>query len=82
MVGPAVLLVVGVVAGSLAGGVAGAVTGGLLALFITAAVAAGAAIWAQQVGNVMVREDALANAPCPPGFKRLCARVYAVMLRE
>ena len=82
MIGPAVLLVVGVVAGSLAGGVAGAVTGVLLALFITGAVAAGASIWAQQIGSVMIPEDARANAPCPPGFKRICDRVYAVMLRE
>ena len=82
MIGPAVLLVVGVVAGSLAGGVAGAVFGVLLAVFITAAVAAGAAIWAQQIGSVMIAEDARANAPCPPGFKRLCARVYAVTLKD
>ena len=82
MIGPAVLLVVGVVAGSFAGGIAGAVTGALLAVFMTAAVAAGAAIWAQQIGSTMVREDALANAPCPPGFKRLCDRVYAVTLRD
>ena len=82
MIGPVVLLVIGVAAGSFAGGLAGAVTGALLAAFISAAVVAGAAIWAQQVGSVMVREDALANAPCPPGFKRLCDRVYAVMLKD
>ena len=82
MIGPAVLLAVGVVAGSLAGGFAGAVAGVLLAVFITAAVAAGAAIWAQQIGGALIPEDARAHAPCPPGFRRICERVYDVMLRD
>ncbi len=82
MIGPAVLLLVGVVAGSFAGGIAGAVTGVLLALFITGAVAAGASIWAQQIGSVMIAEDARANAPCPPGFARICNRVYDQVLKD
>ncbi len=82
MIGPAVFLVIGVVAGSLAGGVPGAVTGVLLAIFITGAVAAGATIWAEQIGSVMIAEDARANAPCPPGFQRICARIYNRMLKD
>ncbi len=82
MIGPVILLVVGVVAGSFAGGVPGAVTGMMLALFITGAVAAGATIWAEQIGSVMIPEDARANAPCPPGFRRICARVYDRLLKD
>ncbi len=82
MIGPVVLLVAGVVAGSLSGGLPGAVTGALLALFITGAVAAGASIWAQQIGSVMIAEDARDNAPCPPGFGRICARIYDRLLKD
>ena len=81
MSGPAVLLAVGAFGGAAAGGFAGAAAGVLIALGLIAAIAAGAAIWAQQIGSLLEAQDARANAPRPPGFGRLCDYVYDRALR-
>ena len=76
VIGPFVLLLVGLAAGAALGGWAGLVAGALIALGVVAAVVAGAAIWAEQIGSGLDPADARASAPCPPGFRRLCERVY------
>ena len=82
MIGPLALLVAGAAVGAAAGGLAGLVGGLLIAVGVIAAVAAGAAIWAQQIGSAMDPADARALAPCPPGFSAICARVYRRLERE
>ncbi len=82
MKGPLILLVLGVVAGWVAAGPAGAVGGLMLAAIVTMMVVVGAAVWANRIGAFLAPEDARAAAPCPPGFARLCAAVYARVLPE
>ena len=76
MLGPVVLSLALGVAGWLAGDWAGAIVGVGLGLLVTVAVAAGATIWARQIGSLLEPEDARANAPRPPGFRRLTDWVY------
>ena len=82
MTGPIVVTLVAVIGGAVAGGVAGAAAGLLIAIGLVAAVVAGAAVWAQQIGRLLESEDAFANAPRPPGFGPLCDLVYERVMRE
>ncbi len=81
MIGPAVVFGVFMIGGALAGGWAGAAGGAVIAVGLIAAVVAGAAIWAQQIGSQLDIEDARDNAPRPPGFARLCDYVYERVLK-
>ncbi len=81
MIGPVLVTAVSLIAGALTGGLGGLAAGLLIAIGINVAVAAGAAIWASQIGSILELEDARANAPCPPGFSRLCDAIYSRALR-
>jgi hypothetical protein len=70
------------VAGWFSGEAAGLVVGVGVGFLITFAVAAGAAWWAQAIGSLIEPEDALANAPRPPGFGRLCDWIYERAIRS
>ncbi len=82
MTGPYVLVIVGAAAGALLGGWPGLVAGFIIAIGVVAAVAAGATIWWQQIGAALDPADALAVAPCPPGFSAICNRIYRRPERE
>jgi hypothetical protein len=82
MVGPMLAILGFGIAGWLSGDAAGLTVGVGLGLLLTAAVAAGAAWWAQSIGSLLEPEDARANAPRPPGFGPLCEWVYARTLGE
>lgn len=76
MIGP-ILLVVGMtVAGAISAGWGGAVAAGVTALFMVAAVAAGAEMWAKRIGALLDPEDAWEVAPRPPLFGRLVDTIY------
>ena len=76
MIGP-ILLVVGMtVAGAISAGWGGAVAAGMTGLFLVAAVAAGAAMWAKRIGSLLEPEDAWEVAPRPPLFGRLVDTIY------
>ncbi len=82
MSGPLILALLGVAAGWVAAGPAGAAGGLMLAAIVTVMVVVGAAVWAQRIGVFLAADDARDAAPCPPGFARLCAAVYARVLPE
>jgi len=63
-------------AGALSSGWAGAIAAGATGLFLVAAVAAGAAMWARSIGALLEPEDAWKVAPRPPLFGRLVEAVY------
>ena len=69
------------VAGWFTAGWAGAVTAFGVGLLIDVAVVAGAALWARQIGSLLEPEDAWAEAPRPPGYRRLVEWVYGRTLR-
>ena len=82
MLGP-ILFPIGLgIAGWFSGDAAGLVVGVGVGLLISFAVAAGAAWWAQAIGSLIEPEDALANAPRPPGFGRLCDWIYERAIRD
>ena len=76
MIGPLLLTAALAVAGGFAGGAAGTVVGAGLGILVTAMVAAGAAVWARQIGALLEPEDARAVAPRPPGFGAVVEWVY------
>ncbi len=82
MIGPLALAVLGIVAGWVAAGPAGAFGGLLLAAIVTGMVVVGASVWARRIGVFLAPDDAREAAPCPPGFGRICAAVYAQVLPE
>ena len=63
-------------AGAMSAGWGGAVAGGATGLFMVAAVAAGAAMWAKRIGSLLEPEDAWEVAPRPPLFGWLVDRIY------
>jgi len=76
VIGP-ILLVVGMTAaGAISAGWGGAVAAGVTALFMVAAVAAGAVMWVQRIGVLLEPEDAWEVAPRPPLFGRLVDTIY------
>jgi hypothetical protein len=80
MIGPILLPIVLGIAGWFAGDGAGLVVGVGTGLLVSAAVVAAAAWWARTIGDLLEPEDALANAPRPPGFGPLCDWVYGRVL--
>jgi len=69
------------VAGWFAAGWAGAVAAFGVGVLIDLAVAAGAAVWSRQIGDLIEPGDAWEVAPRPPGFTRLTEWVYRRTLR-
>lgn len=81
MIGPILVPVAISTAGAFSAGWAGAIVGFGVGLLIDLAVILGAALWSRQIGALLEPEDALANAPRPPGFGKLVDWVYARVLR-
>lgn len=81
MLGPVLLPIGFGIAGWFTGDWAGLVVGAFVGGLVTVAIVAGAAWWARTIGSLLEPEDALANAPRPPGFARLCDWVYDRTLR-
>ena len=63
-------------AGALSAGWAGAVAAGGAGLFLLAALAAGAAMWAKNIGSLLEPEDSWETAPRPPLFGRFVDAIY------
>ena len=69
-------MIVAATAGALAAGWAGALAAGFTGLFLVGAVAAGAAMWARNIGSLLEPEDAWEVAPRPPLFGGFVDAVY------
>ena len=82
MLGPALFPLGFGIVGWFTGDGAGLAVGIGVGLLVSVAVAAGAAWWAQRIGVLLEPEDALANAPRPPLFGRLCDWVYERTIRH
>ena len=76
MLGPIILPIALGVAGWFAGEWAGVVVGAGIGLLVSVAAMVGAIWWSQSIGDLLEPEDAWANAPSPPGFRRLTDWVY------
>jgi hypothetical protein len=76
MLGPILFTLAFGIAGWIAGDGAGLAVGVGIGVLVTVAVAAGAAWWANTIGSLLEPEDALANAPRPPLFAKVCDWVY------
>jgi hypothetical protein len=76
MLGPTVLPLAFGVAGWIAGEWAGLIVGVAVGLLVSVAVMVGAIWWSNQIGALLELDDARANAPSPPGFRRLTSWVY------
>jgi len=76
MLGPILLPIGFGVAGWFTGDWAGLIVGVGVGLLISVAVAAGAVWWSRTIGDLLELEDARANAPSPPGFRRLTDWIY------
>jgi hypothetical protein len=70
------------IAGWIAADGAGLTVGIAVGVLVTVAVVVAAASWANTIGSMLEPEDALANAPRPPLFGRLCDWVYARTIRS
>ena len=81
MLGPILLPLVFGIAGWITAEWAGAVSGFGVGVLVSVAVAAGAAWWARTIGVLLEPADALAEAPRPPLFGRLCDWVYSRTIR-
>ena len=70
------------VAGWVTGEGAGLAVGIAVGLLVSVAVVVAAAWWAKTIGVLLEPDDALANAPRPPLFGRLCDWVYERTIRQ
>lgn len=82
MIGPILAPIALGIAGWLAGDGAGMAVGIGVGLLVSGAVVAGAAWWSRTIGVLLEPQDALANAPRPPGFGKLCDWVYERVLNR
>ena len=79
--GPILLPIAISTVGAFASGWAGAIVGLAVGLLLNLTVVLGAALWSRQIGALLELEDAVANAPRPPGFGKLVDWVYDRTIR-